>query len=83
MFFPLFFQIFINIHEYANKIICILDHGIQGLCLSFNLVPSLVVYNQKQLRYDWFNKYIPILENRITGCHWNHAFSNTPNTAII
>ena len=35
--FSLIFNVFINIYEYANKIICIFDHGIKGLCLSFNL----------------------------------------------
>ena len=29
--FTLIFKVFINIHEYANKIICIFDHGIKGL----------------------------------------------------
>ena len=33
-------RILINIHEYANKIICIFDNGIKSLYLSFNLVPS-------------------------------------------
>ena len=36
--FPLFFSVFINIHEYANyanMITCIFDHGIKDLCLSF------------------------------------------------
>ena len=35
------------IHEYANyanKIICISDHEIKGLCLNFDLVPIYVVY---------------------------------------
>ena len=44
--FSLIFKVFINIHEYANKIICIFDDGIKGLCLSFNLVPSLVAYDK-------------------------------------
>ena len=35
----------------------------KGKCLSFNLVQSLVVYDKKQLRYDRFRRYIPILEN--------------------
>ena len=46
--FPLFFSVFINIHEYANyanKVRCILDHGMKGLCLSFILVQILVLYN--------------------------------------
>ena len=48
--FSLIFKVFINIHEYAYKIICIFDHGMNGLCLSFNLVPSLVAYDKQQLR---------------------------------
>ena len=39
--FPLFLAFFIIIHEYANnanKNTCIFDHGVKGLCLSFNLV---------------------------------------------
>ena len=37
------FNVFINIYEYANLIICIFDHKMKGLCLSFNLVPILSV----------------------------------------
>ena len=36
------------IYEYANyenKIIYMSDHKIRGLCLSFYLVPNLVVYD--------------------------------------
>ena len=56
MCFPYFllFFFFMNIHEYANyenMITCIFDHGMKGLCLSFNLVQMLVIYGQKQLRY--------------------------------
>ena len=46
----LFFNIFINIYEYeihSNRIICIFDPGMKGICLSFNLVPLLVVYGKK------------------------------------
>ena len=50
--FPLIFKVFINIHEYANWVICISGHGIKGICLTFNLVPRLVVYDKYQLRYD-------------------------------
>ena len=39
----LIFKVFINIHEYANYLICIFDNGIKGLCLSFDSVPNLVV----------------------------------------
>ena len=39
------FKVFINIHYYANKIICISDgiYGMKGLFLGFNLVPRFVV----------------------------------------
>ena len=46
--FPLFFSVFINIHEYvnyANKVHCIFDHKMKGLCLSFILVQILVLYD--------------------------------------
>ena len=46
--FPLFFSVFINIHEYANytnKVRCIFDHGMKGLCQSFILVQILVPYD--------------------------------------
>ena len=36
------------IHEYANyanKMICLSDHELKGLCLSFYLVSILVVYD--------------------------------------
>ena len=46
------FNIFINIDENANMIISIFDHGMKGVCLSFNLVPILVVYGKKQLIYN-------------------------------
>ena len=40
------FKVFINIHEYANLIICISGNGIKGICPTINLVPSLVVYDK-------------------------------------
>ena len=46
--FPLFFSVFINIHEYANyanMVRCIFDHGMKGLCRSFILVQILVIYD--------------------------------------
>ena len=39
-------KVFINIHEYANEMVYISDHRKNGLCLSFNLVPSLVFYDK-------------------------------------
>ena len=46
--FYLIFKVFINIHEYANGVIYmyISDHRKNGLCLSFNLVPSFVFYDK-------------------------------------
>ena len=49
--FLLSLRFFMNIHEYANWVICISDHGMKGICLTFNLVPRLVVYDKYQLRY--------------------------------
>ena len=31
--------------NYANTMICIADHETKGLCLSFYLVPILVIYD--------------------------------------
>ena len=46
--FPLFFSIFINIHEYANYANmkrCIFDQWIKGLRISFILVQILLIYD--------------------------------------
>ena len=51
-YFFLFFNVFINIHEYtncANKRIIIFDQEIKFLCLSFNLVTNLVVHDGKRI----------------------------------
>ena len=43
-----------NIHEhanYANMLTYIFDHGIKGICLSFNSVQISAIYGYKQLRY--------------------------------
>ena len=44
--FSLIFKFFINIHYYANKIICISGHVMKGLCLTFNMVQSSAVYDK-------------------------------------
>ena len=49
--FSLIFKVFINIHEYANYSLH-LRLWDKGICLTFNLVPRLVVYDKYQLRYD-------------------------------
>ena len=41
--FSLIFEVFVNIHEYANYLICTSSHGMKRMCTAFNLVPSLVV----------------------------------------
>ena len=66
-------NIFINIHEYANLIICIFEHWMKVLCLNIQLVPSLKVSNELLLRYEYFCRDIPILKKRIMRCHGNHA----------
>ena len=41
-----FLKVIINIREYANEIIYISDHRKKGMCLSFNLVPYLMLYDK-------------------------------------
>ena len=60
-FFYLISNIFINIHEYANLIICISEHWIKVLCLNIKLVPSLKVLDEFLLRYEYFCRDIPII----------------------
>ena len=42
--FSLISNVFINIREYANLIICISEHWIKVLCRNIQLVPSLKVW---------------------------------------
>ena len=42
--FSLISHVFINIHEYPNKIICISFHWVEVFNLGFDLVPSVIVY---------------------------------------
>ena len=81
--FSLIFNIFINIHEYANLIICISEHWIKVLCLNIQLVPSLKVLDMLQLRYEYFYRDITILKKRIMRCHGNHAISHSSNRFIL
>ena len=41
-----------NIHEYANELICILDYQIKGKYLRFYEVPTLPIYVEHMLRYE-------------------------------
>ena len=40
---PIILKVFINIHEYANYVICISGHGMTAMCQAFKLVLSSVV----------------------------------------
>ena len=71
--FSLISNIFINIHEYANLIICISEHWMKDLCLNIQFVPSLKVSDELLLTYEYFCKDISILKKRIMRCHGNHA----------
>ena len=46
------FKVFINIHTYANQIVCIFDKEANGRCLSFYLVQNFVISGKYLLRYD-------------------------------
>ena len=46
MSFTSFFKVYINIREYAIDIIYISDHRKIGTCLSFNVVPYLMLYDK-------------------------------------
>ena len=71
--FSLISNIFINIHEYANLIICISEHWMKVLCLNFQLVSSLIVLDELLLGYEYFCRDISILKKHIMRCHGNHA----------
>ena len=77
--FSLNYNIFINIYEYVNLIICISEHWMKVLCLNIQLVPSLKVLDELMLRYEHFCRDIPILKKRIMCCHGNHAISHSSN----
>ena len=81
--FSLISNIFINIHEYANLLICISIHWMKVLCLNIQLVPSLKVSDELLLRCEHFCRDIPILKKRIMRCHGNHAISHTSNRFIL
>ena len=54
--FSLISRVFINFNEKFNLIIFILDHLVNMLCLSINLIPGLVLNGTKQGRYESFCK---------------------------
>ena len=81
--FSLISYIFINIHVYANLIICISEHWMKVLCLKIQLVPSLKVSDELLVRYEYFCRDIPILKKRIMRCLGNHAISHSSNRFIL
>ena len=50
--FSLTSNVFINIHEYENLIICISEQWMKVLCLHIQLVPSLKNSDELLLRYE-------------------------------
>ena len=46
MSFTLILKGFINICEYANEIVYISNHRKKGICLSFNVVPYVMLYDK-------------------------------------
>ena len=45
---PMFLAIkleLVNIHQYANQLICIYELNTNRQCCSFNLIPNLMFYN--------------------------------------
>ena len=80
--FSLISNIFINIHEYANLIICISEHWIKVLCLNIQLVPIFKVSDELLLRYEYFCRDIPILKKGIMRCHGTHGISHSSNRFI-
>ena len=81
--FSLVSNIFINIYEYANLIICISELWMKALCLNIQLVPSLKVSDELLLRYEYFCRDNPILKTRIMRCHGNHAISHSSNRFFL
>ena len=49
----------VNIHKYANQLICLFELYTNGQCCSFNLIPTLMFYDDQNLRYDQFTTYTP------------------------
>ena len=55
----------------------------KGICITFNLVPILLVYDKYQLRYDGICMYTPTCKNCIRGYHGNHAILQGPKVIIF
>ena len=59
--FSLLSNVFINIHEYANLIICISEHWMKVQCLNSQFLPILKVLDKLLLRYEYFCRDTPFL----------------------
>ena len=81
--FSLISNIFININEYANLIICISDLWMKFLCPNIQLISSLKVLDELLLRYEYFYRDIPILKKHIMRCHGDFAISHSSNRFIL
>ena len=64
--FSLISNTFINIHEYANLIICIPEHWMKVLCLKIQLVPSLKVSDELLLKMSTFVGTSPFLRSALS-----------------
>ena len=60
IFFSIISNIFINIHEYGYKIICISNHQLKLLCPGINLVPSSVFWDKMLLKYEYVCRCTPL-----------------------
>ena len=47
-------NVLMNIHEYANELICIFEDQLKRQCLSLHLVSILSNYDKHRLRYEQF-----------------------------
>ena len=57
--FPIFMnphlkKVLMNIHEYANELICIFEYQLKRQCLSLHLVSILSNYDEYRVRYEQF-----------------------------
>ena len=46
-----------TIYEYANGLICIFEYWVKGQHVSFNFVPTLSLYAEHRMAYDYVDLY--------------------------
>ena len=54
-----------NIHEYANELICIFRYNNKGCSMNLNLIPILQIYVESKQKYDLFTVCNVKFENKI------------------